>query len=156
MNLKKLYELKKIGKKITFTCSSFDLLHAGHVVMLQEAASHGDYLIVGLLSNPLNDRLEKNSPIQSMFERWLQLQALGFIDMIIPFDNEKDLNDLLLTLHDIIDYRYVGEEYKDVEHTGKYIEGIEIIYNSRKHSFSSSSLRNRVCAQENKSIKAKG
>ena len=143
MNLSKINELKNKGKIIGFTASTFDLLHAGHVAMLSEARSKCDYLVVGLLTDPTHDREDsKNTPVQSILERWLQLQALSYVDAIIPFDDEKDLEDLLLLL--MPNVRFVGEEYRDIEHTGKHIQGIEIVYNERKHSFSSSGLRKRV------------
>lgn len=142
MNLKKLFGLRKQGAKIGFTASAFDLLHAGHVVMLEEAKQNCDFLVVGLQSNPTNDRPEKNQPVQSIFERFIQVSALSCVDLVIPFDSEQDLRDLLLTL--LPDVRFVGEEYEGKNHTGKDIEGIEIIYNKRRHTFSSTSLRARV------------
>ena len=140
--LNKLNQLKNEGKKIGFTCSTFDLLHAGHIAMLSEAKSKCDYLVVGLLTDPTNDREFKNKPIQSMFERWVQLQAIEYVDMIVPFESEQDLEDMLLTL--LPNIRIVGEEYRDKDHTGKNIEEIEIFYNKRRHSFSSSELRKRI------------
>lgn len=131
--------------KVGFTASCFDLLHAGHIAMLQEAKNNCDYLIVGLLANP-TDRPDKNAPVQSMFERWMQLQAVKYIDEIIPFESEQDLYDMLLVL--MPDIRFVGEEYKDRPHTGKDIEGIELYYNKRRHSFSTTDLRGRVYAAE--------
>lgn len=136
--------LKKKGVVIGFTASTFDLgPHAGHVAMLREAKEQCDWLIVGLLVDPTKDRPDtKNKPVQSVFERWVQLQGSKYVDEIVPFESEKDLHDMLLLL--MPDVRFVGEEYKDKEHTGKNIEGIKIVYNSRKHSFSSSDLRSRV------------
>lgn len=148
--LKDIMNLKKNGKKIGFTASSFDLLHAGHIVMLEEAKTLCDYLVVGLLTDPTIDRpTTKNKPIQSIFERYVQVSSLECVDLVIPFESEKDLEDLLLTL--LPDVRIVGEEYKGTEHTGKNIEEIEIFYNKRRHSFSSSELRKRVQNAENKS-----
>lgn len=142
-NLAKINQLKKEGKKIGFTCSTFDLLHAGHIAMLSEAKSHCDYLIVGLLTDPTIDRREtKNKPIQSMFERWVQLQAVSYVDCIIPFSNEQDLMDMLLTIRPNI--RFAGDEYRNKDHTGKDIEDIEMFYNQRRHSFSTTDLRKRV------------
>ena len=131
--------------KIGFTCSTFDLLHAGHITMLEEAKHHCDYLIVGLQNDPTIDRPEKNAPIQSIVERQIQLAAVKFIDEIIVYNTEQDLLDLLLTLP--IKVRVLGDEYKAKDFTGKDIakqRGIKIIYNGRDHSFSSSSLRKRV------------
>lgn len=130
---------------IGFTCSTFDLLHAGHITMLEEAKHHCDYLIVGLQNDPTIDRPEKNGPIQSIVERQIQLAAVKFIDEIIVYNTEEDLLDLLLTLP--IKVRVLGDEYKTKDFTGKDIakqRGIKIIYNGRDHSFSSSSLRKRV------------
>ena len=124
MNLLKIENIRKEGKRIGFTCSTFDLLHAGHVAMLAEAKSKCDFLIVGL----------------SMFERWVQLDAISYVDMIIPFSTEQDIVDMVLTLKP--DIRVVGEEYKDIEHTGKGL--CPIFYNSRKHSFSSTELKERI------------
>lgn len=143
----KIESLKHEGKVIGFTASTFDLLHAGHVIMLEEAKEYCDYLIVGLLSDPTISRPdEKRKPIQSMFERYIQVQALEAVDMVIPFDTEHDLEDMLLCI--MPDIRFVGEEYKGTNHTGSTIPDIEIMYNSRKHSFSTSSLRDRVIDAE--------
>jgi len=146
----KVKELKKEGKKIGITFSAWDLLHAGHVTMLSEVKNHCDYLICGLQTDPTIDRPEtKNKPIQSIVERQITLSACRFVDEIVVYQTEKDLEDILLTLP--IDVRILGVEYKDKEFTGKNIceqRGIEIVYNSRDHSFSSSSLRKRVAEAE--------
>jgi len=110
--------------------------------MLQEAREHCDYLVVGLLSDPSVDRFEKNKPIQTMFERWVQLQAVKGVDIVIPFDTEIDLENMLYAVKPHI--RFVGEEYKDTRHTGYDIPGIEIFYNRREHNYSSTSLRQRI------------
>lgn len=131
--------------KVGFTASAFDLLHAGHVLMLKEAASVCDYLICGLQVDPSKDRPEKNRPIQSIVERWTQLSAIEYVDEIIPYESENDLQDILESYP--IDIRILGEEYRDSWFTGKgYCEenGIELYYNSRKHSFSTSELRGRL------------
>ena len=136
--------------KIGFTCSTFDLLHAGHVVMLEEAKRHCDYLIVGLQTDPTIDRPDKNTPIQSVVERQIQLAAVKYIDEIVMYATEQDLEDLLLTLP--INVRIIGDEYKTKPFTGKAIckdRGIKMIYNGRDHSFSSTSLRKRVYTIEN-------
>ena len=131
--------------KIGFTCSTFDLLHAGHVTMLEEVKRHCDFLIVGLQNDPTLDRPEKNAPVQSIVERQIQLAAVKYVDEIVIYNTEQDLIDLLLTLP--IDVRVLGDEYKSKDFTGKDIakqRGSKIIYNGRDHSFSSSSLRKRV------------
>ena len=139
-----------VGKPVGFTCSTFDLLHAGHILMLAEAKSICDYLIVGVQSDPTIDRPDvKNKPVQSIVERYVQLSAVKFIDEIIVYDTEKDLEDLLMFLP--ITIRIIGEEYRDKSFTGKNIcedRGIKIFYNSRTHRFSSSELRQRTYQSE--------
>ena len=138
-----------IGKPVGFTCSTFDLLHAGHILMLAEAKSICDYLIVGLQIDPSIDRPNvKNKPVQSIVERFVQLSAVKFVDEIIVYQTEKDLEDMLMFLP--ITIRIIGEEYKDKEFTGKQIceqRSIQIYYNQRKHSFSTTELRNRVATK---------
>ena len=126
---------------IGFTCGAFDLLHAGHIVMLEESKSKCDKLIVGLQTDPSIDRPEKNKPIQSVYERFIQLSAVKYIDQIIPYDTEESLMDLLQSQH--IDIRFIGEDYREKKFTGSELP-IDVEYTNRKHSFSSSSLRERV------------
>ena len=136
--------------KIGFTCSSFDLLHAGHVQMLREAKEHCDYLIVGLQIDPALDRPEKNIPIQTIVERYSQLKAVRYVDEIIPYKTEQDLEDILELY--TIDVRVLGEEYRDKDFTGRDIckkRDIEIYFNERDHRFSSSELRKIVCDVNN-------
>jgi glycerol-3-phosphate cytidylyltransferase len=131
--------------KIGFTCSTFDLLHAGHVSMLQEAKTQCDYLICGLQNDPTLDRANKNKPVQSIVERQMQLKGSRYVDEVWVYNTEKDLEDLLLTLP--INVRILGVEYEGKEFTGREIchkRGIELYFNGRDHSFSSSSLRKRV------------
>jgi glycerol-3-phosphate cytidylyltransferase len=128
--------------KIGFTCSSFDLLHAGHVQMLREAKEHCDYLIVGLQIDPSLDRPEKNPPIQTIVERYSQLKAVSYVDEIIPYKTEQDLEDILELY--TIDVRVLGEEYRDKDFTGKDIcrkRDIDLHFNRRDHRFSSTLLR---------------
>lgn len=132
--------------KVGFTCSTFDLLHAGHVQMLRDAKEQCDYLICALQLDPSVDRKEKNAPIQTVVERYTQLKAVGYVDEIIPYQTECDLMDILSLYH--IDVRILGEEYRDKEFTGKDIcrkRDIDLHFNKRDHRFSSSDLRNRVC-----------
>ena len=133
--------------RIGFTCSAFDLLHAGHVQMLRDAKSQCDYLMVGLQMDPALDRPEeKNSPIQSIVERYTQLKAVSYVDEIIPYNTEQDLMDILELYH--IDVRILGDEYRDKEFTGKDIcrkRDIELFFNKRDHRFSTSGLR-KACA----------
>ena len=136
---------------VGITFSTFDLLHAGHVQMLREAKEQCDYLIVGLQMDPSSDRPEKNAPMQTIVERYTQLNAVKYLDEIIPYCNEKDVEDLLTMMH--INVRILGEEYRDKEFTGKDIcrkRDIELYFNKRDHRFSSSDLRKRVCDGENK------
>ena len=131
--------------KIGITCSSFDLFHAGHVKMLEEAKEHCDFLIAALQTDPTIDRPEKNKPKQSIVERYIQVEACKYVDQIVPYTTEKDLEDIFLSFR--LDVRIIGEEYKDKHFTAKDIckdRGIEIIYNNRAHDWSSSELRNRI------------
>ena len=132
--------------KVGFTCSTFDLLHAGHVQMLREAKSQCDYLIIALQFDPSIDRSEKNSPVQTIVERYTQLKAVSYVDEIIAYGTEKDLEDILEMYR--IDIRIRGEEYRDKDVTGKDIcrkRNIQLYFNKRDHRFSSSDLRKRVC-----------
>ena len=139
-------ELKAQGKKIGITFSTFDLLHAGHVAMLSEAKNHCDYLIAGLQTDPTIDRPDtKNHPIQSIVERQIQLSACRYVDEVVVYQTEQDLRDLLLILP--VDVRILGVEYQNQDFSGReecYDRNIEIVFNGRDHSFSSSSLRKRV------------
>lgn len=150
MIFNKIKELKESGKKVGITFSTFDLFHAGHVAMLSEAKNHCDYLIAALQTDPTIDRPDtKNPPIQSIVERQIQVSTNRNVDEVVVYQTEKDLEDLLLILP--VDVRILGIEYADKEFTGKDIcvkRGIEIIYNGRDHSFSSSSLRRRVAEAE--------
>ena len=141
--------------KIGFTASTFDLFHAGHIMMLKEAKSVCDYLIVGLQTDPTIDRDWKNKPVQGVFERFVQLQACKYVDEVVPYATEKELLDILLSYP--INVRIVGEEYKDQDFTGKkecWSHDIEIYYNRREHSFSTSELRQRVVeAEVNKGLR---
>lgn len=135
--------------KIGFTCSAFDLFHSGHTLMLEEAKTVCDYLIVGLQTDPTIDRPQKNKPVQTVVERYLQLRACKYVDEIIPYATEKDLEDILSSMY--IDIRILGEEYKDQDFTGRDIckkRGIDLHFNKRDHRFSSSNLRLRVAEAE--------
>jgi glycerol-3-phosphate cytidylyltransferase len=150
MIFNKIKELKAEGKKIGITFSQFDLLHAGHIAMLSEAKNHCDYLIAGLQTDASIDRPEtKNPPVQSVVERQIQLAACRYVDEVVVYTTEQDLVDLLLILP--IDVRILGDEYEYKDFSGKsegMANGLELVYNSRHHSFSSSSLRKRVVAAE--------
>ena len=127
--------------KVGITFSAFDLLHAGHIKMLEEAKTKCDYLIVGLQTDPTLDRPEKNKPIQTVVERYIQLKGCKFVDEIVPYATEQDLEDVLKSFQ--IDMRIVGDEYETKNFTGRtYCEekGIELYFNTRDHRFSSSSL----------------
>lgn len=135
--------------KTGITFSAFDLLHAGHIKMLEEAKLHCDYLIVGLQTDPSVDRPQKNKPTQSVVERYIQLKGCKFVDEVVPYTTEQDLEDILQAFH--IHLRIVGDEYKDKDFTGRgYCEkkGIELYFNTRDHRFSSSSLRREVAEKE--------
>jgi glycerol-3-phosphate cytidylyltransferase len=143
-------QLKAEGKKVGITFSTFDMLHAGHIAMLSEAKNHCDYLICGLQTDPTIDRPDtKNKPVQSIVERQIQLAACRYVDEVVVYQTEQDLVDLLLILP--VDVRILGIEYADKEFTGRWEggdRGIEVVFNGRDHSFSSSSLRKRVVAAE--------
>jgi glycerol-3-phosphate cytidylyltransferase len=147
-------QLKADGKKIGITFSTFDMLHAGHIAMLSEAKNHCDYLICGLQTDPTIDRPgTKNAPIQSIVERQIQLSACRYVDEVVVYQTERDLVDLLLILP--VDVRILGVEYEEKDFTGRdqgAMRGIELVFNGRDHSFSSSSLRRRVVAAENEKV----
>jgi glycerol-3-phosphate cytidylyltransferase len=131
--------------RVGFVASAFDLLHAGHIVMLEEAKRHCDYLIAGLQVDPSIDRPEKNKPVQTVVERYTQLKGVRYVDEIIPYTTEEDLEDILSMYH--IDVRILGEEYRDKDFTGKDIcrkRDIELYFNKRDHRFSTSGLRKRI------------
>lgn len=131
--------------KIGFTASTFDLLHAGHVSMLREAKEQCDYLICGLQVDPSVDRPTKNSPIQTIVERQVQLSAVKYVDEVIVYRTEQDLEDILEMFH--IDIRILGDEYRDQDFTGKDIckkRGIQLYFNKRDHRFSTTALRKQV------------
>jgi glycerol-3-phosphate cytidylyltransferase len=139
------------NKKIGLTCSTFDLFHSGHVIMLEEAKRQCDYLIAAIQVDPTIDRQTKNKPVQSIIERQIQVSACKHVDEIIVYSTEKELEDIFMALP--IDVRILGEEYKDTEYTGKEIcmkRGIELYFNKRDHFFSSSDLRQRVFDAEAK------
>jgi glycerol-3-phosphate cytidylyltransferase len=150
MIFNKIRELKDKGLKIGITFSTFDLFHAGHVAMLAEAKNHCDYLIAGLQTDPTIDRPDtKNRPVQSIVERQIQLAACRYVDEVVVYQTEQDLVDLLLILP--LDVRILGVEYENKDFTGKkecWDREIELVFNGRDHSFSSSSLRRRVAASE--------
>jgi glycerol-3-phosphate cytidylyltransferase len=150
MIFNKMKDLKAQGLKIGITFSTFDLFHAGHVAMLAEAKNHCDYLIAALQTDPTIDRPDtKNPPVQSIVERQIQLSTNRNVDEVVVYQTEKDLEDLLLILP--VDVRILGVEYMEKDFTGRAIcerRGIELVFNGRDHSFSSSSLRKRVAAAE--------
>jgi glycerol-3-phosphate cytidylyltransferase len=136
--------------KVGITFSAFDLLHAGHIKMLEEAKRNCDYLICGLQTDPTIDRPEKNKPVQTVVERYIQLKACKHVDEIVPYATEQDLEDILRAFK--IDVRIVGEEYKEVNFTGRAFceeNGINLYFNKRNHRFSSSGLRKEVVQKGN-------
>lgn len=136
--------------KVGFSASCFDLFHAGHIMMLKEAKTQCDYLIVGLQTDPTIDRPEKNKPVQSVFERFVQLQACKYVDEIVVYATEKELMDVLQSYP--IDVRILGDEYKDKHFTGRDLN-MEFYFNRRKHSFSTAELRKRVVQIESEKVK---
>lgn len=144
--------MKKV-KRVGFTASTFDLLHAGHVMMLREAKDQCDYLICGLQIDPAVDRPEKNSPIQTIVERYTQLSAIKYVDEIVVYSTEQDLLDILEMYK--IDVRILGDEYKDKDFTGREVcdkLNIDLYFNNRDHRFSSSNLRKSVVWAESNSV----
>ena len=135
--------------KIGFTCSTFDLCHAGHVLMLQECKKVCDQLIGSLQGDPSKDRPEKNAPVQTIVERYIQLNAIKYVDEIVPYESERDLEDIFSMFH--IDVRVLGIEYEDKDFTGKDIcskRGVQIHFNKRDHRFSSTGLRQIINNKE--------
>jgi len=131
--------------RVGITCSTFDLFHAGHVKMLEEAKQHCDWLIVALQTDPSIDRPDKNKPVQSIVERYVQVAACKYVDQIVPYATEQDLEEIFMSFN--LDCRIIGIEYKDDHFTARDIcqeRGIEIVYNKRDHTWSSSELRKRV------------
>ena len=150
MIFNKIKEIKAAGKIVGIVFSQFDILHAGHIAMLSEAKNHCDYLIAGLQNDASWDRPDsKNPPVQSIVERQIQLASCRYVDEVVVYQTEQDLVDLLLILP--VNVRILGVEYQDKDFTGMhecYQRGIELIFNGRDHSFSSSSLRKRVAEAE--------
>jgi len=139
--------------RVGFTCSSFDLLHAGHIAMLEECKQHCDMLIVGLNANPIK---RGNPPVQGLFERFVQLNAVKWVDSIVPYNGEEELLEILNTMK--LDVRFVGSDYKNKEFTGKDINErneTEIFFNRRDHNFSSKILKERVHSSHEKYLSQK-
>jgi len=135
---------KKKKKTIGITAGAFDLLHAGHLIMLEEVKGQCDHLIVCLQTDPTIDRPQKNKPVESMYERFVRLKACKFVDEIIPYDTEADFETILRNTD--YDFRFLSVEYQGKEFTGKNIKPEKIYYNTRSHDYSSSRLRKKVAA----------
>lgn len=135
-----------MSKKIVgITCSTFDLLHTGHILMLEECKKYCDYLICAIQIDPTIDRPEKNKPVQSIVERFIQLESVKYVDKIIPYNTENDLCDIFNSLD--LDVRIIGSDYKDKNFTAKSIckkRDIKVIYNKRDHDFSTTNLRKKI------------
>ena len=130
---------------IGFTAGAWDLLHAGHSVFLTKCFEQCDHMVIGLHTNPKIDRFDKNVPVQTTFERYLQLRSLNGEATIVPYDTERDLVNILATIG--VNRRFLGSDYEGKEFTGKAFcedNNIELVYIPRKHNFSSSELRNRI------------
>jgi glycerol-3-phosphate cytidylyltransferase len=139
-----------IKKKIGFTCGSFDLLHCGHAMMLEEAKSYCEHLIVGVQSDPTIDRDSKNKPIQSYAERISMVNAIRYVDEVVLYDTETDLVELLIRLNP--DVRIVGADWQNKKFTGHNLL-IPVVFNTRNHNYSTSELRRRVYEAELKKNK---
>lgn len=127
--------------EVGITAGAFDLFHAGHVLMLKDASNQCDYLIVALQTDPTIDRKEKNKPIQTMYERFIQLDACKYVDEVIPYETEDDLYTLIM--NNDIDVRIIGNEYRNEDFTAREV-GIDVYYNARNHRWSTSELRERI------------
>ena len=137
---------------VGFTCGTFDLVHAGHVLMLKEASEVCDFLIVGLHIDPSEEREWKNKPVQSIHERFIQLEAIKYVDYVLPYHTEHDMYELLQILR--VNIRIVGEEYRNRPLSGEHLHkdlNIKLHYNNRGHGFSSTELRDRVKRANKKS-----
>ena len=132
-------------KVVGFTCGAFDLLHAGHALMLEECKEHCTHLIVGVQYNPNFDRPDKNRPIQSYQERIIMVNAIKFVDEVVLYETEEDLYELLQNLNP--DVRILGADWKDKEFTGHDLP-IKVVFNSRDHGYSTTDLRTRVFVAE--------
>ena len=131
--------------RVGFTCGAFDLLHPGHLALFKQATEQCDYLIIGLQTNPQLDRTYKNVPIQTMYERFTQLMSCKYVDLVIPYDTEKDLENILAIEN--IQVRFLGHEYYGQPITGKQIcetRNIELVFLERNHTYSSTELRERL------------
>ena len=140
-----IYEASKQNLVVGFTSVVGDLLHAGHVMMLNECRLYCDYLVVGIISDPTIDRPEKNAPVQSLYERYCEVASCKAVDEVIPLTGESDLLMAVSSLP--IDIRFVGDDYKNKDFTGRDVcwqRGIKIVYNNRLHGLSSSELRERI------------
>lgn len=143
--------------KVGFTCGAFDLFHAGHNIFLRDAKEHCDYLVVGLQTDPTIDRSDKNKPIQTIYERYVQLKNCAWVDEIIPYDTEADLINLIASTN--IDVRFLGSDYEHRKFTGDVLcsrKGINVIFLNRDHNFSSSELRKRIAKETVQFIPTKG
>ena len=132
-------------KNVGITFGAFDLCHAGHVVMFADCKQHCKYLIAGLQVDPSLERINKNKPIQSLYERFLQPQAIKYIDEIIPYTYEEEIIQILMTRD--IDVRFVGADYIGKDFTGRQVcfdRQIDICFNNRDHPFSTTELRKRI------------
>lgn len=149
--------LEKTRKKIGFNCSTFDLFHTGHVTMLREEKNHCDHLIIAIQVDPTIDRPDtKNKPVQSIYERFVQVSSCKYVDEVIVYSTEEDLLNLLKTIK--IDIRFLGDEYKTKDFTGKQWcldHGVELFYHERDHPFSSSNMRKRVYEAESERLRKK-
>lgn len=130
-----------------FTCGTFDLCHAGHMLMFKECKEYCDYLIVGLQTDPSLDRPEKNKPILSLEERRIMLEGIKYIDEVVTYEREEDLYNLLKENALKIDVRIVGADWKDKPFTGHDLP-MKVIFNTRDHGYSTSDIRKRVCDVE--------
>jgi glycerol-3-phosphate cytidylyltransferase len=152
-----LFEEKFMHKKrVGFTCGTFDLLHTGHALMLEEARDQCDWLVVGVQSDPSLDRRNKNKPIQAYDERVAMVQSIKWVDEVCCYDTEDQLYNLLIEINPAI--RIVGADWKGRKFTGHDLD-IAVFFNTRDHDYSTSNLRERVylaeAAKRKQAVKSK-
>jgi glycerol-3-phosphate cytidylyltransferase len=134
-------DIKKNNKNIVFTASCFDLIHPGHILMLEDAKRQGDILVIGLHSDPTINRDNKNKPVQTFEERLIMVNSIKYIDYVISYATEDDLFNILKHLNP--DVRVLGSDWEGKQYTG-YELPIPIYFHKRNHDWSTSKLRKRV------------
>lgn len=134
-------------KVVGFTSGYFDVMHKGHVMMLEECKRYCDYLIVGVHSGKIKtkqpDGREKLNSVWSPTDRLYMVQSVKFVDEAFIYDSEQSLYDYLSYNKNRIDVRVIGEDHKGKSYTGDDID-INVIFNSRNHNYSSTNIINEI------------